>query len=88
MSKPAYLTRLSIHQVNFWFGRNYRNTTPTWQFIYNGLLANAAVESLYWGGDNHYLSVTGFHWTDANQDGVIDASDNATIDVVDPGRAE
>ena len=46
------------------------------------------VEISLCGGVNHILSVTGFHWTDYNHDGIIDASDNATIDVVDPWTAQ
>ena len=84
----AYIPNTTVYssQVN-WYGNGYGQAgvvTPTWQSIYDGLLTDSAVNISIWGGDNHCLSVTGFHWTDYQQDGIIDASDNATIDVVDP----
>ena len=60
------------------------STIPTWQFIYDALCDHGTVEISLYGVDGHYVSVTGFHWTDYNRDGTIDASDGATIDIVDP----
>ena len=60
------------------------SSIPTWQFIYDALCDHGTVEISLYGVDGHYVSVTGFHWTDYNRDGTIDASDGATIDIVDP----
>jgi autotransporter-associated beta strand protein len=60
------------------------NQYPTWQSIYDGLLTGSAVQITMWGGDNHSVTVTGFNWNDASQNGIITASDSATITVVDP----
>jgi len=79
-------TTVNNVQLDF-YGHGYGQdgpVTPTWQFIYSGLLNNSVVDISIWGGVNHFLTVTGFHWTDFNNDGVIDPSDKASIDVVDP----
>ncbi len=58
---------------------------PTWQFLYDELVACEDVEILIvdegWG---HYLTVTGFVWNDANGDGVVDAAEGAIIHYIDP----
>ena len=60
------------------------STIPTWQFIYDALCDHGTVEISLQGVDGHYVSVTGFHWTDYSKDGVIGPSDGATINIVDP----
>ena len=50
---------------------------PSWQFLYGALSTQSSVNIYLWGGVDHYLTVTGFHWTDYKQDGTIDASDGA-----------
>ena len=61
------------------------NTIPTWQFLYDELVACEDVEILIvdaaWG---HFLTLTSFSWTDGNGNGVIDVAENATIDYIDP----
>lgn len=58
---------------------------PTWDFLYNELLKCQDVEILLtWGDNGHYLTLTSFHWTDLDWDGVIDQNENASIDYIDP----
>jgi hypothetical protein len=57
---------------------------PTWSFLYEALLASADVEFGVKGWANHWLTLTGFYWDDANEDGIIDAAEDAWIDIVDP----
>ena len=85
---PAYMQAVAPNttvingQANYYY-TGYGNTTPTWQFICDALLTNSTVEiGIY--GPSHILSVTGFHFTDVNNDGIIDAGDGATINVIDP----
>jgi hypothetical protein len=62
-----------------------QNTTPTWQFIFNNLVACEDVEILINEGDwGHFLTVTSFCWTDADDDGIIDPEESAALDYVDP----
>ena len=64
------------------------NITPTWQFIYNQLMATQDVEVAFaWGGANgegHCVTVTSFDFTDNTGLGKIDAGDPATLDFIDP----
>ena len=61
------------------------NTIPTWDFLYDELVACEDVEILIiddaWG---HFLTLTSFSWNDANNDGVIQQAEGATIDYIDP----
>ncbi|HUV05376.1 MAG TPA: PEP-CTERM sorting domain-containing protein [Armatimonadota bacterium] len=58
---------------------------PTWGFLYNELVDCEDVEILLsWSDGGHYLTVSSFHWTDANSDGIIDVAENASIDYIDP----
>ena len=64
---------------------------PTWQFIYDNLVGEEDVELLvgfYDADDNrvggHYLTLTSFHWEDADDDGLIDFDETAWIDFIDP----
>jgi len=64
-------------------------TTPTWNFLWNQLTSCEDVEILItWsdeGGDQgHYLTVKSFNWNDANNNGVIEFAEGATIDYIDP----
>jgi hypothetical protein len=62
-----------------------QNTFPTWQFLYQNLVDGEDVEIGINEGDwGHCLTLTSFHWTDANNDGIIQFAENATIDYVDP----
>jgi len=61
--------------------------TPTWQFIYNQLMATQDVEVVfgwYGGSDGHCVTVTSFDFTDNTGRGIIDAGDPATLDFTDP----
>ncbi|MDP6542675.1 MAG: PEP-CTERM sorting domain-containing protein [Phycisphaerae bacterium] len=59
--------------------------SPTWQFLYDELVACEDVEILIvddsWG---HFLTVTGFVWNDGNNDGVVDPAEGAVIHYIDP----
>jgi hypothetical protein len=57
---------------------------PTWDFLYNELLDCEDVEILINGDYNHYLTLTSFYWDDLNNDGIIDSSEDAWIDYIDP----
>jgi hypothetical protein len=58
---------------------------PTWQFLYNELVACEDVEILLTFSDGgHYLTLTSFHWTDADNDLIVDQSESAWIDYIDP----
>jgi hypothetical protein len=57
---------------------------PTWSFLYDALVSSADVEFLIRGSFNHYLTLTGFYWDDANHDGIIDEAEDAWIAYVDP----
>ena len=57
---------------------------PTWSFLYEGLLASKDVEIRINGWANHFLTLTSFYWDDTNDDGIIDAAEDAWIDYVDP----
>ena len=59
-------------------------TGPTWQFLYDELVACEDVEILITDSDwGHYLTLTGFHWNDVNNNLTIDANEG-TIDYIDP----
>lgn len=67
------------------------NIWPMWQFLYDNLVDGEDVELLVGFYDSegnrvggHYLTLTSFHWEDANDDGVIDATETASIDFIDP----
>jgi hypothetical protein len=60
-------------------------TYPTWQFIFGELHDCEDVEILLsWNGGGHYLTLTGFNWTDTDGDGVIDAEEEAMMMYIDP----
>ncbi|KPK86226.1 MAG: hypothetical protein AMJ81_01910 [Phycisphaerae bacterium SM23_33] len=62
-----------------------QNRAPTWQFIYDNLVACEDVEVLIEGESfGHYLTVTSFSWFDADNDRVVDFAEGATIDYIDP----
>jgi len=57
---------------------------PTWDFIYDELVACEDVEVLLsWSGGGHYLTLSSFHWADTANPGVIDLGE-AWIDYMDP----
>lgn len=60
---------------------------PTWNFIYNGLEQSKAV-IIHWrdssGDYQHYMTVTGMNFTDSDNDGFMDSSEQATITYIDP----
>ncbi|MHC4693303.1 MAG: PEP-CTERM sorting domain-containing protein [Planctomycetota bacterium] len=61
------------------------NTDPTWNFLYNHLVGGADIEILVdWEEGGHYLTVYGFHWNDINGDQVIDQSEGAMFDYINP----
>lgn len=64
-----------------------QNSLPSWQFMLDWLSRGAAIEIgiLPTGnGIGHALSLTSFHWNDANDDGIIQQAEGAQIDVIDP----
>ena len=62
-----------------------QNTIPTWQFLFNELTACEDVEILIVDGDwGHYLTLTSFFWNDANNNGIIEQAEGASIDYIDP----
>ncbi len=61
------------------------NIYPTWEFLYDNLVACEDVEIGINDGDwGHCLTLTSFHWIDANEDGIIQETETAWIDYVDP----
>ncbi len=62
---------------------------PTWQFFFNALTMGCDVEIGILpngGGIGHALTLTSFHWVDQNMDNIIQMSENATIDYIDPAN--
>lgn len=66
-------------------------TSPTYNFITSELISCEDVEILInWtdpeeGLKGHFLTVTGFHWIDADGDLIVDLVEGAMIDYIDPG---
>jgi hypothetical protein len=65
------------------------NTAPTYNFLANQLQSCEDVEILInWtdldGAQDHYLTITGFHWIDGNNNLIIDLAEGAMIDYIDP----
>lgn len=59
--------------------------TPTWGFLYQGLVAQGAVEILLTRtGGGHFVSPNGFSWNDANDDSIIQSDENARLYFMDP----
>ncbi len=61
---------------------------PTWQFLFEQLQKSQAV-IIFWkdvpgGTKKHFMSVTGMNFNDANNNGTVDFSENATITYIDP----
>ncbi|MFN0012501.1 MAG: hypothetical protein ACKVS8_12755 [Phycisphaerales bacterium] len=62
---------------------------PTWQFFFNALTMGCDVEIGILpnaGGIGHALTLTSFHWVDQNMDNIIQMTENATIDYIDPAN--
>jgi hypothetical protein len=60
---------------------------PTWLFLYNALVAGKDIELgiiPVSGGIGHAITLSSFNWTDANDDGIIQSAESATIDFIDP----
>ena len=58
---------------------------PTWQFIWEELVACEDVEILMnWDDGGHFVTVKSFHWNDVDGDDVIDFGEGATFDYIDP----
>ncbi|MHC4640490.1 MAG: PEP-CTERM sorting domain-containing protein [Planctomycetota bacterium] len=61
------------------------NTDPTWNFLYNQLVSGEDIEILVdWEEGGHYLTVNGFHWNDINGNQIIDQSEAAMFDYINP----
>ncbi|MGD9689119.1 MAG: hypothetical protein AB7K52_00795 [Phycisphaerales bacterium] len=63
------------------------DVAPTWQFLFSNLTLGAGIELGILpnaGGIGHAITLTSFHWTDQNMDGVIQMGENATLDFIDP----
>lgn len=82
-----------IFPTNYWGTGNYAQPSfmsdgnPTSAFFLNSLGAgNATIFSILYGGSGggHELLAAGLEWTDANDDGIIQSSENATLYFVDP----
>jgi len=82
-----------IFPVDYWSGGDYSKPSyitdgnPTSGFFLNSLGAgNATIFSILYGGagGGHELLASGLEWTDANDDGVIQSSENAILYFVDP----
>ena len=60
-------------------------TIPTWQFLWDNLVACEDVEILIvdydWG---HFLTLSSLFWNDANNDLIMDIEEAAVIDYIDP----
>mgnify|MGYP002279577555 CR=1 FL=1 len=64
-----------------------QDKTPTWQFIEESLRAgNPTIITMVYPDKSagHTPLVTGFNWVDANNDGVIQKSEGATLEILDP----
>lgn len=58
---------------------------PQWEFLYNELVDCEDVEILIdWSDGGHYVTLSSFHWNDADNDLIIDNAENAWIDFIDP----
>jgi len=92
------------HAQDFWSWTSHtppgwvEPIAPMWEFLYYELVDCNDVEVLItwpddWEeGSGHYVTLTGFHWTDGNNDGIIDIWELASIDFIDslggvPGSA-
>lgn len=82
-----------IFPTDYWGTGNYAKPSyitdgnPTSGFFLNSLGANnATIFSILYGGagGGHELLAAGLEWTDANDDGIIQFSENATLSFVDP----
>jgi hypothetical protein len=75
VSKPGWVTKVN----------------PTWEFIYENLVACEDVEVLLSAGTlpSHYITLTGLQWLDSGNPGVVDNGE-ATLFFIDPdgGAAE
>ena len=62
------------------------DTLPTWNFLYQGLVAQDAVEILltYHAGGGHFVTPNGLSWDDSNSDGIIQSSENARLFFMNP----
>ena len=83
---------LSDHQLTNQISMEWESVavggvTPTWQWIYNQLMATQDVEVAFaWfgGSDGHCVTVTSFDFTDNNNNHIIDIGDLAHLDFTDP----
>jgi hypothetical protein len=58
---------------------------PTWDFLYYELVHCEDVEILFsWTEGGRFVTPSSFHWNDVDNNLVIDLSENATIDFVNP----
>ncbi|MEI6492351.1 MAG: hypothetical protein WCO94_07360 [Verrucomicrobiota bacterium] len=59
---------------------------PTWSFLLSALQTNQATIFSFSSGPGmgHESTAVGFSWLDANNDGIIQQSENATISFLDP----
>ena len=60
--------------------------TPRWNFLYQGLVAQDAIEILltYNAGGGHFVTPNGFSWNDVNDDGIIQSGENAQLYFMNP----
>jgi hypothetical protein len=59
---------------------------PTWEFLYQNILAGDAIEILltYHAGGGHSVTVNGLAWNDSDNDSVIDSAEDAQLYFMDP----
>jgi len=83
---------LSDHQLTNQISMEWESVavggvTPTWQWIYNQLMATQDVEVAFaWfgGSDGHCVTVTSFDFADNNNNHTIDFGELAHLDFTDP----
>ena len=84
--KKAWVNKLAPGSTIFGSRRN-----PSWEWIYKEIKNGEDVELLFGFYDTegervggHYVTLTGFDWTDTDGDSVVDADEGATIGFIDP----
>ncbi len=64
---------------------------PTFAFLFNNLSNGAEIEVGIvptGSGIGHALTLTALHWEDVDEDGMLDASEGATFDYIDPAGGD
>jgi len=88
----AFVEFSGMYPIDYWGPAPYdkpsyiTDGTPTMEFLLNALTANKAIlfGIRYAEGGGHALLAGGIDWTDLNDDGIIQQSENAHLSFVDP----